>query len=93
MRIQASHSSASLIICLTILATGLVEMLWSVRFHLIRFSSFQSLADNSSRKQNDLKLVTNVFVYKILYSELAGSEYTSMPGSHSPVFRCRRKML
>ena len=51
--------------------TGLVTMLWSVRFHLIElFSSFQSLADNSSRKQNDLKLVTNVSVYKVRCSEL-----------------------
>ena len=57
---------------ITMLAIGLVKMLWSVRLHLIRFSSFQSSADNSSRTQNDLKLVTltNVFVCKILCSEL-----------------------
>ena len=69
-RIQGSHSFLLFTHYLpyrriTMLATGLVIMLWSVRFHLyILFSSFQSLADNSSRKQNDLKLLTNVLSTK-----------------------------
>ena len=68
-RIQASHSFLRFTHYLpyrriTMLATGLVKMLWCVRFHLILFSSFQSLADCSSRKQNDLKLLTNVLSTK-----------------------------